>query len=730
MSGSRYRAFISYSHKDRAWADWLHRALESYTVPKHLVGRHTSAGEVPARLSPVFRDREELASATSLARQVNEALEQSANLIVICSPDSARSRWVNEEILAFKRLGRADRVFCLIVAGEPNVGGPDGRQGEECFAPALRFELGDDGQLSDQPTEPIAADVRKDMDGKTNAKLKLVAGMLGLGLDGLKQREQHRRQRRMTAITALAVLVMAVTSVLAFKAVVAQHAAERRQKQAEALVDFMLGDLDDKLREVSRLDILESVADEAMEYFASLPPGDVTDEATAERAKALQKIGSIRFDQGHLQPALESFQAAEALNRALAAELPDNSLVQLQLAQSIAYVGLVRWQQGRLVGADKAFTEAHDILERALRRDPASIDLLAELSNQSTNIGRLFETAGNLDAAAEKYREVLAINQRLSALQPGKSQWRSEIGYANNNLGKLAVTRGKLLEAAKYYLMDLSIKQELSAADPKNNAARDELATALLFAAKIRNQIGESEKALADADAALVLLDQLARFDPSQSNYKYMAALGGKNMAVILLDLGRPQEAAAANQQSLRLFEQLLRAEPDNLRRRLRQLDGQLLAAQIALELGSRREAVGLARDVRTALEKIPAAEADPKEMARLQSLALIALAQAEEVPSAARTYWIQARDYLAPLMTESLDPELLDPWIRIAIALDGKPFPEQSLLRLQEAGYAKPGFVAMLKRAGIDYELRGPAMAPGLIAGSNRAGTSTGESK
>jgi len=720
MTASRYRAFISYSHKDHAWADWLHRALESYTVPKHLVGRHTSAGEVPARIAPVFRDREELASATSLARQVNEALEQSANLIVVCSPDAARSRWVNEEILAFKRLGRADRVFCLIVAGEPSVGGVDGRQGEECFAPALRFELDADGQLGDQPTEPIAADVRPGMDGKTNAKLKLVAGMLGLGLDGLKQREQHRRQRRMTAITALAVLVMAVTSVLAFKAVVAQHAAERRQKQAEALVDFMLGDLDDKLREVSRLDILESVADKAMEYFASLPPGDVTDEATAERAKALQKIGSIRFDQGHLQPALESFRAAEALNRALAAELPDNSQVQLQLAQSIAYVGLVGWQQGLLVEADKAFTEAHDILERAVLRDPESIDLLAELANQSTNIGRLFETAGNLDAAAEKYREVLAINQRLSALQPNKPQWRSEIGYANNNLGKLAVTRGKLLEAAKYYQTDLSIKQELSAADPKNNAVRDELATALLFAAKIGNQIGNSDKALADAKAALVLLDELARFDPSQSNYKYMVALGRKSMAVILLDLGRPQEAEDSNKQSLRLFAELLRLEPENLRRRLRQFDGQLLAANLAIELGRRGDATRLASEVRGNLAKVPAADADPKEMARLQALTLIALARAEDSPAAARNYWIQARDSLTPLIEDSLDPELLEPWIRIALALDAKPFPQQSLQRLQEAGYAKPGFVTMLRQAGIDYELRGPETAPGLIAGSD----------
>ena len=719
MTASRYRAFISYSHKDRVWADWLHRALESYTVPKHLVGRHTSAGEVPARLAPVFRDREELASSTSLARQVNEALEQSANLVVICSPDSARSRWVNEEILAFKRLGRADRVFCLIVAGEPNAADRrQRRRGVLRPGAALRAWRGRPAWATSPPSRspPI---VRPGMDGKTDAKLKLIAGMLGLGLDGLKQREQHRRQRRMTAITALAVLVMAVTSVLAFKAVVAQHAAERRQKQAEDLVDFMLGDLDDKLREVNRLDILESVADKAMQYFASLPAGDVTEQATAERAKALQKIGSIRFDQGHLQPGLESFQAAEALNRALAAELPDNSQVQLQLAQSIAYVGLVRWQQGRLVEADKAFTEAHDILERALRRDPASIDLLAELANQSTNIGRLFETAGNLDAAAEKYREVLAINQRLSALQPGKPQWRSEIGYANNNLGKLAVTRGKLLEAAKYYQTDLSIKQELSAADPKNNQTREELATALLFTAKIRNQIGDSQKALEDADAALLLLEQLVRFDPSQSSYRYMAALGKKSRAVILWDLGRPREAEVSNGQSLRLLAELLRTEPDNLRRRLRQLDGQLLAANIALELGDRSRASRLPGEVLAALAKVPSDEVDPKEVARIHALALIGLAQAGGGTPESREHWLQAQAKLAPFMADSLDPELLEPWIRIAIALDTKPFPEQALQRLQDSGYARPGFVAMLRQAGIDYELRGPELAPSSIAGS-----------
>jgi len=108
-----YRAFISYSHRDEKWARWLHRALETYRVPKHLVGQTTAMGVIPARTAPVFRDRDELASATDLGTILRAALAGSACQIVICSPASAASHWVNEEILSFKRLGRADRIFCL-----------------------------------------------------------------------------------------------------------------------------------------------------------------------------------------------------------------------------------------------------------------------------------------------------------------------------------------------------------------------------------------------------------------------------------------------------------------------------------------------------------------------------------------------------------------------------------------------------------------------------------------
>jgi hypothetical protein len=49
----RYWAFLSYSHADRGWARWLHRAIEGYVLPRRLLGRPTAMGPAPRRLRPV-----------------------------------------------------------------------------------------------------------------------------------------------------------------------------------------------------------------------------------------------------------------------------------------------------------------------------------------------------------------------------------------------------------------------------------------------------------------------------------------------------------------------------------------------------------------------------------------------------------------------------------------------------------------------------------------------------
>jgi len=136
----RYWALISYSHADAKWGDWLHTALETYRVPTRLVRRAQPKGAVPRRIFPVFRDREELASSSSLSENIEKALRLSRALVVICSPRSANSTWVNEEVKVYKSMGREDRVFCLIVDGEPNA--PAGSGMAECFPQICPFPVG------------------------------------------------------------------------------------------------------------------------------------------------------------------------------------------------------------------------------------------------------------------------------------------------------------------------------------------------------------------------------------------------------------------------------------------------------------------------------------------------------------------------------------------------------------------------------------------------------------
>ncbi len=228
----KYKAFISYSHKDKKWGDWLHKKLESYRIPKCLVGKKTKVGEVGKCLFPVFRDREELPTSNELGLAIKTALDESSHLIVVCSPNSANSTWVNEEIKYFKSLGRSDNILSFIVDGKPNVSIKSPFKDQECFPEALKYEVDADGNLTSQLTEPIAADSRKDMDGKRNAFIKLVAGLIGVGFDELKQRDLARKQKKLLSLSIFSLILVTVMTALTLRAINQQVEAERQRAKA------------------------------------------------------------------------------------------------------------------------------------------------------------------------------------------------------------------------------------------------------------------------------------------------------------------------------------------------------------------------------------------------------------------------------------------------------------------------------------------------------------------
>jgi hypothetical protein len=194
--GLKYWAFISYSHADARWGDWLHKKLETYRVPLSLVGKSSRDGRVPRRLFPIFRDREELPVSSDLGANLKNSLERSRYLIVICSPSAARSHWVNEEVRHFKSQKGEDRLLCLIVGGEPNATEKADSNSMECFPEAVRHQVRANGEIGTERMEPIAADARPGGDGAKRAQLKLVAGLLGINFDELWRRERRRRIRQ------------------------------------------------------------------------------------------------------------------------------------------------------------------------------------------------------------------------------------------------------------------------------------------------------------------------------------------------------------------------------------------------------------------------------------------------------------------------------------------------------------------------------------------------------
>lgn len=195
MSADQYAAFISYSHADEKVARWLHRKLESYRTPRPLVGKSGRHGLIARRLGRVFRDREEFAAGGDLKSEIQAALARSTALIVLCSARSKASTYVNAEIEHFRSLGRGDRIIPVILDGEPS----------ECFPGALN-----DG------VERLGADFREDRDEREGGFMKILAGLLGVGVDELVRREQAAQRARVRLYAGAAAAFAGVAAAAVF----------------------------------------------------------------------------------------------------------------------------------------------------------------------------------------------------------------------------------------------------------------------------------------------------------------------------------------------------------------------------------------------------------------------------------------------------------------------------------------------------------------------------------
>lgn len=337
----------------------------------------------------MFRDRDELASGADLAAAVRQGLEDAAFLIVICSPNGARSRWVNEEIRAFIAMGRRDRIRLIIVGGEPMSDNPE----LAALPPAI---------LEGAETEPLAADARPGQDGKQGAKLKLLAGLLGVPYDELRQREAARRQQRLAIIAGASTVGFVVTTGLAIAAVIARsqaeearRIAEQRTMTAERTLSFVKG--------------MFRVSDPSTAQGETITAREVVDRGARMLETGLEKEPAARADLGvtlaEVYNALGLYQRGYAIVSATFRFRHGEGDVRVRqlstLAETQAFLG-------DYALAARNFNRAKDLLGSP-RITPAL------RSRVLSGLGQLHSQGGDARGAESLLREALAIDRGLGA---------------------------------------------------------------------------------------------------------------------------------------------------------------------------------------------------------------------------------------------------------------------------------------------------------------------------
>jgi tetratricopeptide (TPR) repeat protein len=533
-----YFAFISYSHRDEGTAEWLHDALEDFKVPGHLVGRITDHGSVPKRLTPIFRDVQELPASGDLGHEIRAALKASRFLIVLCSPAAAQSKWTNAEIEAFKRLHPNARVLAAILEGEPFASEMAGREQEECLPQALRFKYDRRGRATAKRAEPLAADLRGNSQSRRLGFLKLVAGMLDVGLDDLVRRDEIRRHRHLAIVAAGSIAGMVVASGLAVAAIQARDAARDQRREVEGLVAYMLGDLKDKLEPIGKLDALDGVGSRVLAYYEKQDTSELSDAALLQRSRALSLTAQVAYLRGNMQSAQRLYGQAMAGTAEMIRRSPDDPQALFDHAQNVFWIG---------------------------------------------ELARERRQAGQAEAA---YREYKSLADRMVAIEPDNLKWRMELAYANENLGIVLFNQRRFAEAVRQFEGSLRPMESLASIEPNNADYQKELSNVLAWLADAQRDLGKLDAAIAIRRRQITSLEQLVRSSGGNVEYLRLLIPAHQALGILLTSRGQVESGLAQLRRAVEVAERLIPVEPDNML-------WQGFAAQAGLELGDTLTALG-----------------------------------------------------------------------------------------------------------------------------------------
>lgn len=528
-----YTAFISYKRgeEDERQARWLQRRLEAYRIPARLTP--DSSGRQTRRLK-VFRDKTDLGSHPDLERGLHSSLEACRFLIVVCSPRSAASPYVAEEVRWFMENGREEYIIPFIIDGVPV---PAAASEKNCYPPTL---------------PPRILGINRDEGGREETLIKVVARLLQVDYSMLYQRHLRAQRRFMAAALSLCLLVLAVVSGLALWAVSAEKRATAQRKEAEALVEFLVRDLSEESFSYIPLRARRKITDQVEGYYGRRE-GGVSDSGLLYRARHLEYLADDARVAGAYAVSLEHLNRAREIVGDLRARFPSDRRILWQAHSIYLALFVTERELGHIPEASAALRQTLDLARQYADMvgdaggDSEALGISLDRTGRSLEAAALFAwEQGDQNESLSYSREALAAREKQCALNPADSM----AAVARSRDLQVLCTRlqnRNAGEAESFCLRSLDAAETVTGADPFNQDGQEQLLQALNNMAGLRFIQLRLPEAEEYSRRALEKVRLLASHDPEDVRWQGMLGIGLSFHGKVLHFAGRITKEEAAD---------------------------------------------------------------------------------------------------------------------------------------------------------------------------------------
>jgi serine/threonine-protein kinase len=513
-----------------------------------------------------------------------------------------------------------------------------------------------------------------------------------------------------TAAGAVLVTLLLGTIVATWQAVRATRAESRlllRQAQAEDLISFMVGDLRMKLEEVGRLEILDEVGAQALEYFATVDESEFSDAELLRRSQVLTQIGDMNIKLGNIAAALAPLQEALVVAEDLVARSPEDGERLIGLGAAHFWLGYAHKLRGDAAAARQSFDGYLSAAERLVTLDRERAEWRLELAYAHNGLGTLIDLGLPPAEAVEHFQRAVDIISQLAAADPADMLLRRELANGRAWLGDSMIALGRLREARDHFQANVDAMEELVSRESNNLDWLFRLGIANSQVANVLRWLGESDLASRQRRESLGIQERLAASDPSNSQYQRELAAQRSALGLVAATGGNLKEGLLEYERAERILRTIRALDESNAEFR-RQLAGTLIDFGNALVVAQSFEpALDRTREAVLILEALSEENPDDDTLASLLGAALLAEGAATEASRgspAARPMRLEALRLLESRARGSSDPRRLEPLARAYLDLGRIDDARALSAKLQQMGYRPPEFVSLCERHGVTF--------------------------